>query len=41
MVINGLFPFVELSMAYFPAMFARINDRSWGSDSYKTKKTSM
>lgn len=41
MVINGVFPFCELCMSYFPLWFARRIDRSWGSDTYKTKLSSM
>ncbi len=41
MCINAVFPFVEFGIAYSQKFAFRLLDRSWGSDTYKTKKTSM
>jgi hypothetical protein len=41
MLIAAIFPFVEFGIAYTRFTLFRKMDRSWGSDTYKTKKTSM
>ena len=41
MLINAFFPFIEFGIAYTKLTLMRKKDRSWGSDTYKTKKTSM
>lgn len=41
MIINSVFPYVEFGIAYAQRFVFRRMDRSWGSDDYKTKKTSM
>jgi hypothetical protein len=41
MLINAFFPFIEFGIAYTRFSLARKMDRSWSSDTYKTKKTSM
>lgn len=41
MIINSIFPYVEFCIAFTKAWIFRRKDRSWGSDTYKTKKTSM
>jgi hypothetical protein len=41
MLINAFFPFIEFSIAYSKLWTFRKMDRSWSSDTYKTKKTSM
>jgi hypothetical protein len=41
MLIVAFWPFFELSMIYSSLWLKRKIDGSWGSDSYKTKKTNM
>lgn len=41
MIINSIFPIIEFSIAYSKLWVFRKMDRSWGSDTYKTKKTNM
>jgi hypothetical protein len=41
MLINSVFPYIEFCIAYSQRFVFRRMDRSWGSDTYKTKKTSM
>ena len=41
MLINAFFPYIEFCIAYSKFWVFRRMDRSWGSDTYKTKKTSM
>lgn len=41
MIINSVFPYVEFGIAYAQRFAFRLMDRSWGNDTYKTKKTSM
>jgi len=41
MLINSIFPFVEFGIAYTRAWVGRKKDRHWGSDTYRTKMTSM
>lgn len=41
MIINSIFPYIEFFIAYTKLSLFRLRDRSWGKDSYKTKKTSM
>jgi len=41
MIINSVFPTIEFGIAYARAWVFRRMDRSWGSDTYKTKKTSI
>jgi hypothetical protein len=41
MIINSIFPVIEFGIAYSKLWVFRKMDRSWGSDTYKTKKTNM
>lgn len=41
MLTVAFWPFIELGMIYSTLWLKRKIDGSWGSDSYKTKKTNM
>lgn len=41
MIINSIFPIIEFGIAYSKLWVFRKMDRSWGTDTYKTKKTNM
>jgi hypothetical protein len=41
MILNSIFPYIEFCIAYSKLWVFRKMDRSWGNDTYKTKKSSM
>lgn len=41
MLINAFFPYIEFTIAYVKLNLFRWKDRSFGSDTYKTQKTSI